>query len=226
MRILIIEDEQKLAQALQESLSALHYEVALAASGEDGFYLANTQKFDVVILDLNLPGRDGIEILRSLRQQGQESLILVLTARDSLEDRVLGLDCGADDYLVKPFAFPELHARLRALTRRGRSEEQIKICCGGLEVDRLARSVSREGRPIELTSKEFDLLELLARHQGHVISREMIARELWGERARALTLDNVIDVHVARLRTKVDAPFERPLIHTLRGLGFVLREDG
>ena len=225
MRILIVEDEYKLAQALQESLVALHFDVALAASGEDGFYLASTETFDIVILDLNLPGRDGIEVLRTLRQRGWKTPVLVLTARDGLEDRVQGLDSGADDYLVKPFAFPELHARIRALTRRGRTEEEAKLCCADLEMDRLARTVTRAGRAIELTAKEFELLEFLLRHQGHVVSREMLAKELWGERARVVPLDNVIDVHIARLRAKIDAPFASALIRTVRGVGFSMQEQ-
>ena len=206
MRILLIEDETKLAQAIQQSLAALHYQVIIAASGEEGFFLASNEAFDLVILDLNLPGRDGIEILRSLRARGWRTPVLILTARDGLDDRVVGLDSGADDYLVKPFAFPELHARLRALTRRGREKETTKLTCADLVLDRLARSVVRAGKPVELTAKEFDLLEFLLRHQGHVVSREMLAMELWGERARVVPLDNVIDVHVARLRAKVADP--------------------
>ena len=222
MQILIIEDEQKLAQALQESLTALDHCVVYASNGEDGFYRASTEAFDLLILDLNLPGRDGIEILRTLRAQGWKTPVLILTARDGLEERVQGLDSGADDYLVKPFAFPELHARIRALTRRGRPEEAAKLRCADLEMDRLARTVTRAGVTIELTAKEFELLEFLLRHQGHVVSREMLARELWGERARVVPLDNVIDVHIARLRAKVDAPFGGALIRTVRGVGFSL----
>jgi DNA-binding response OmpR family regulator len=226
VRILIIEDEHKLAQALQDSLASLRYEVAHAASGEDGFFRAKTEAFDLVVLDLNLPGRDGVAILRALRQQGCRTPVLVLTARDALEDRVLGLDSGADDYLVKPFAFPELHARIRALARRGRPEEASKLRCGDLDLDRITRSVSRAGQAIELTVKEFELLAFLLRHQGHVVSREMLARELWGERARLVALDNVIDVHVARLRAKIDAPFGSALLRTVRGVGFVLGTEG
>ena len=226
MHILLIEDEIKLAQAIQQSLAALSHDVALAPNGEEGFFLASTTLFDLVILDLNLPGRDGIEILRNLRSQGWKTPVLILTARDSLDDRVLGLDSGADDYLVKPFAFPELHARLRALGRRGRGDEAVKLCCADLELDRLARTVTRAGRTLELTGKEFELLEFLLRHQGHVVAREMLAREIWGERARVVPLDNVIDVHIARLRAKVDTPFKNPLIRTVRGVGFSLQEDG
>lgn len=226
MRILLIEDEAKLAQAIQQSLVALQYQVAIASSGEEGFFLASNETFDLVILDLNLPGRDGLEILQSLRTRGWRTPVLILTARDTLDDRVAGLDSGADDYLVKPFAFPELHARLRALVRRGRVEEPAKLCCADLELDRLARSVVRAGRSLELTAKEFELLEFLLRHKGHVVSREMLAREIWGERARVVPLDNVIDVHIARLRAKVDAPFAGALIRTVRGVGFSMQGAG
>lgn len=225
MRILLIEDETKLAQAIQQSLAALQYQVALAASGEEGFFLASNDTFDLVILDLNLPGRDGIEILRSLRSRGWQTPVLILTARDGLDDRVTGLDSGADDYLVKPFAFPELHARLRALVRRGRVEESAKLSCADLELDRLARSVVRAGQSLELTAKEFELLEFLLRHKGSAVSRDMLAREIWGERARVVPLDNVIDVHIARLRAKVDAPFTRAILLTVRGVGFTIQED-
>ena len=182
--------------------------------------------FDLVILDLNLPGRDGIEILQTLRKSGWLTPVLILTARDGLDDRVKGLDSGADDYLVKPFAFPELHARLRALTRRGRAEEVSKLCCADIELDRLKRTVIRAGQTIDLTAKEFELLEFLMQHQGHVVSREMLAQEVWGERARVVPLDNVIDVHIARLRAKVDTPFNSTLIKTRRGLGFILQAMG
>jgi DNA-binding response OmpR family regulator len=150
--------------------------------------------------------------------------VLILTARDGLDDRVVGLDSGADDYLVKPFAFPELHARLRALGRRGRVDEPTKLSCANLILDRLARTVLRADKPVELTVKEFDLLEFLLRHQGHVVSREMLAKELWGERARVVPLDNVIDVHIARLRAKVDTPFAGAIIRTVRGVGFSVQE--
>ena len=222
MRILIVEDELKLAHALKESLEGLSYQVTLAMTGEEGFYLASKETFNLVILDLNLPVRGGIEILRTLRNLGWITPVLILTARDSMDDRVQGLDGGADDYLVKPFAFPELHARIRALTRRGQVETVTRLKCADLEMDRVTRKVNRVGQPIDLTAKEFDLLEYLLLHQGHVVSRETLARELWGTRARVVQLDNVIDVHITRLRAKVDVPFETPLIKTRRGLGFVL----
>ena len=225
LRALVVEDETKLAQAIAESLEASSWQVTLAANGEEGFFLATNDVFDVAIFDLNLPGRDGLEILRTLRQRGWQTPVLILTARDSLDDRVQGLDSGADDYLVKPFAFPELHARLRALTRRGRGEEIAKLHCDDIKMDRVTRIVSRAGQPIDLTPKEFELLEFLLRHKGHVVSREMLAQALWNTRARAVPLDNVIDVHITRLRAKIDAPFPSPLIRTVRGVGFSVQEQ-
>ncbi len=225
LHVLVVEDENKLAKAIAESLEAALWSVTLAQSGEDAFFLATNHIFAVTILDLNLPGRDGLEILSSLRQRGWQVPVLILTARDSLDDRVHGLDGGADDYLVKPFAFPELHARLRALTRRGRKQETSILRCGTIEIDRIMRLVSRDGQAIDLTPKEFDLLEFLMRHKGHVVSREMLAHALWNTRARLVPLDNVIDVHMARLRAKIDGAFNSPLIRTVRGVGFSLQED-
>jgi len=225
MRILVVEDEAKVARALKEGLEREHYEVALARTGEEGFYLANAESFDLVILDLMLPGHDGLEILKTLRKRSVQTPVLILTARDALSDRVEGLDSGADDYLVKPFAFPELLARMRALLRRGRSEAILRFKVADLELDLVTRKVTRAGRALELTVREFELLEYLLRHQGQIVSREMLAREVWKEAARAATLDNVIDVHIARLRRKVDDPHPTKLIQTVRGVGFVLREE-
>jgi two-component system copper resistance phosphate regulon response regulator CusR len=224
VRILIVEDERKLAAALQSGLEAETYTASVAFTGEEGFYLANTETFDLMILDVMLPGRDGLEILRSLRQHGIGTPALLLTARDAIEDRVRGLDSGADDYLVKPFAFPELLARIRALLRRGRQDVPpiLKIC--DLEMDMASRTVSRNGAKLDLTPREFDLLEYLLRNQGRVVSREMLARDIWKETARHTPLDNVIDVHMARLRRKIDEPFEKKLVQTVRGVGFLVRE--
>lgn len=224
VRILVVEDEQKVAQALRAGLEAQQYEVSVARSGEEGFFLLNTATFDLVVLDLMLPGRDGLDVLRTIRQRGLTVPVLVLTARDAIEDRVLGLDSGADDYLVKPFAFPELLARIRVLLRRGRAESSPRLALVDLEMDLLARQVTRGGTFLSLTSREFDLLAYLLRHQGQVVSREMLAEEVWQQPVRATPLDNVIDVQVARLRRKVDDPFPTPLIHTVRGVGFTLRE--
>lgn len=225
MRILVVEDERKLARALKDGLEADDYSVSLAHTGEEGFYLLCKQLFDLAILDVMLPGRDGFEILSTLRQQGLRIPILLLTARDQVEDRVHGLDKGADDYLVKPFAFPELLARVRALLRRGTTDAAARTNIADLEMDLANHIVTRGGQKIDLTAKEYELLEYLFRHQGRVVSREMIARDIWKEVARQTPLDNVIDVHIAHLRRKVDDQFKSKLVHTVRGLGFVLREE-
>ncbi len=223
MHILVIEDEPKVARALLEGLEVELYQVTVAVTGEEGYFLATTQAFDLIVLDLMLPGRNGIEILSALRQQGCQTPVLILTARDAVEERVLGLDTGADDYLVKPFAFPELLARIRALTRRGRTEQALRLKMADLEMDCVTRKVARRGKLIELTGKEFELLEYLLRNQGHIVSREMLARDIWKSVDRATPLDNVIDVHIARLRQKIDVPFKRKLLKTVRGVGFVLK---
>lgn len=224
VRVLIVEDERKLAQVLSSALQGEHYEVVVAATGEDGFYRANAERFDLVLLDLMLPGRSGLEILQTLRQRHVDTPVLILTARDGIDDRVLGLDLGADDYLVKPFALPELLARIRALLRRGRPSEVFRLKVADLEMDLVARKVARGERAIDLTGREFDLLEYLLRHQGHLVSREMLARDVWKEPRRATPLDNVIDVQMTRLRRKVDSEGAARLIHTVRGVGFVVRE--
>ena len=222
MRILVVEDDKKVAKALREGLQAEHYDVRVAPTGEEGFFLVNHEVFDLVLLDLMLPRRDGVEVLTTLRKRGLQTPVLILTARDTVEDRVQGLDLGADDYLVKPFAFPELVARIRALLRRGRMDQVLKLQLDDLEMDLLTRRVARRGLTLDLTAKEFELLEYLLRHQGRVVSREMLARDVWQVAARATPLDNVIDVSVARLRRKIDDPFEKKLLHTIRGMGFML----
>ena len=224
VRVLIVEDERKLAQVLSSALAAEHFDVVVAATGEDGFYRANAELFDLVVLDLMLPGRSGLEILQTLRQRRIETPVLILTARDGVDDRVLGLDLGADDYLVKPFALPELLARIRALLRRGRPSDVFRLKAGDLELDLVTRRVVRADRLIDLTAREFELLEYLLRQQGHLVSREMLARDVWKEPRRATPLDNVIDVQIARLRRKVDTEGAARLIHTVRGVGFVVRE--
>jgi two-component system, OmpR family, copper resistance phosphate regulon response regulator CusR len=224
MRILVIEDEPKVARALRTGLERAGYQVELAATGEEGFFLANAQVFDLVLLDLMLPGRDGLEILEALRGRGVKTPVIVLTARDAVEDRVRGLDGGADDYLVKPFAFPELLARIRARVRSARPDEVLRLGLADLDMDVVTRRVVRAGQTVELTVREFDLLEYLLRHRGQVVSREMLARDVWKEPSRATPLDNVIDVNIARLRKKVDQGFALKLIHTVRGMGFAVRE--
>ncbi len=225
MRILIIEDQLKVAQSLQHGLETERFDVTVASTGEDGFFLVSSQMFDLLILDLMLPGRDGLEILRTVRQRGLATPVIILSARDTVEDRIRGLDQGADDYLVKPFAFEELLARIRALLRRGRVQDVLRFVVADLEADRVTRRVTRGGRDVELTAREYELLDYLLLHQGRVVSREMLARDVWHEVARATPLDNVIDVHIARLRRKIDNGHGYPLIHTLRGVGFVLQEQ-
>lgn len=224
MRILLIEDEAKVAKAVSEGLRKEGYEVDSAHTGEEGFYLLSTKEFDMVLLDLMLPGRSGLEILRSIREGDNPIPVLVLTARDAIEDKVEGLDAGADDYLVKPFAFAELLARIRALQRRGRPDQSVRLSTADLAMDCVARRVTRASTEIALTAKEFELLEYLMRHAGQVVSREMLARHVWQIGERATPLDNVIDVHIARLRRKIDDPFSPKLLKTIRGVGFSLRE--
>ena len=221
MRVLLVEDQQKVADALREGLTSEGFAVVHEPTGDEGFYRAATDSFDLILLDLGLPGRDGLDILKTLRRQGNHTCAIVLTARDSVADRVTGLDAGADDYVVKPFAFAELLARIRALMRRG-TVPRFRFRIGDLELDLLTRSAVRAGVPIELTAREFEFLTYLMRHSGEVVSRDTIARDVWGERERSAPLDNVIDVHVARLRKKVDPPGMRPLIHTIRGVGFTV----
>lgn len=224
MRVLVIEDDPKVAGAVRAGLAAEGYDVVLSRTGEDGYFRATTEPFEAVVLDLGLPGRGGLEILAGLRRHGISVPVLILTARDSIEDRVAGLDAGADDYLVKPFAFAELVARLRALLRRGRSEDVRRLRLADLELDSLSHAVSRGGQGIDLTTREFELLEYLLRRQGQVVSREMLARDVWKEPSRGTPLDNVIDVHITRLRKKIDQGFDSRLIHTIRGVGFMVKE--
>jgi DNA-binding response OmpR family regulator len=225
VRILIVEDEAKLARALRQGLAGEGHEVEVAATGEDGFFRLSRAAFDLVILDWLLPGRDGIEVLDALRARDRRTPVLMLTAKDAVEDRVRGLEAGADDYLVKPFAFAELSARVRALARRGRTDPALRLTVGDLEMDLLTRRVVRGAAELELTAKEYDLLQYLLRHAGHVVSRQMLAQDVWREPVRATPLDNVIDVHMARLRRKVDREPLPRLLHTVRGIGFVLKED-
>ena len=224
MRVLVVEDERKLANVLASAFSAEQYEVTIASDGDEGFSRATKEAFDAVILDLMLPGQSGLQILQALRHRRIPTPVLILTARDGVDDRVLGLDLGADDYLVKPFALPELLARVRALVRRGRPAQVFRLAAGDLELDVVTRRAVRGERLLDLTVREFELLEYLLRHQGHLVSREMLAREVWKEPRRATPLDNVIDVQMTRLRRKVDGDGTTRLIHTVRGVGFVLRE--
>lgn len=223
MRVLIVEDELKIAEALKRGLESEGYEAVTASTGEEGFYILSTEPFDLMLLDLMLPGRDGLDILKTARAKGHTLPVLVLTGRDTVEDRVLGLDSGADDYLIKPFAFPELLARIRLLLRRGRQgqEPASHQTLADLELNLATHQAFRDGQALDLTLREFELLEYLVRHQGQVVSREMLAHDIWKVRERSTPLDNVIDVNIARLRRKVDGPFSRKLIRTIRGVGFM-----
>jgi DNA-binding response OmpR family regulator len=202
-------------------LRAEGYDVTTAATGEDGYLLATEKCFDCLVLDRMLPGRDGLQVLADLRRAGNRTPVLVLTARDAVEDRVAGLDGGADDYLVKPFALAELLARLRVLLRRERVAETV-LRAGDLEVDLVRRRVTRGGAEVGLTQREFELLEYMLRHKNATVTRDMLGRDVWREPGHALT--NVIDVFVTLLRRKVERPGWPPLIHTVRGLGYSLRE--
>ena len=225
MRLLVVEDEPKVAKSLWEGLESEGHEVVVEGTGDAGFRRGRTERFDLILLDLGLPGMGGLEILTALREEGVETPVLVLTARDAVGDRVNGLNSGADDYLAKPFAFSELLARIRAVSRRGRMTAPRRLAVGDLEIDLTTRQVRRGGRKVELTAKEFELLEHLAGAGPQIVSRETLAREVWSETSGSTTLDNVIDVHISRLRRKIDLDRGPRLLHTVRGVGFVLRED-
>ena len=219
MRILVIEDEPKTGGYLRKGLTESGYVVDLATTGRDGLFLAVEEPYDLVVLDVMLPGMDGWQVVQELRKT-RATPVLFLTARDDVEDRVRGLELGADDYLVKPFAFAELLARVRTLLRRGPAREPEQIEIGDLAIDVLKRRVARQEHRIDLTPKEFTLLHLLARRHGEVLSRSQIASQVWDMNFDSDT--NVVDVAVRRLRSKVDDPFAIKLIHTVRGMGYVL----
>lgn len=222
MKILIVEDEPKTAAYLKKGLEENGYVADVAGDGETGAYMARQGGYEMVILDVMLPGQDGWSVLRDLRQRRNLVPVLFLTARDGVPDRVRGLELGADDYLVKPFAFSELLARLRTVLRRGNGSprQDTVLRVADLEIDAERHKAIRRGRPLELTPKEFLLLSLLARRAGNVLSRTLIAEQVWDINFDSGT--NVVDVHVRRLRSKVDDPFEAKLIHTVRGIGYVL----
>jgi two-component system copper resistance phosphate regulon response regulator CusR len=221
-RILIIEDEIKTATYLSDGLESSGYIVSLAKEGKEGLFLATEYEFDLVILDVMLPKLDGWTVLTELRRVRPEIRVLFLTARDAVKDRVKGFELGADDYLIKPFAFSELLGRVRALLRRGVSSKQDKISIADLEIDLMKHKVVRERQSIDLTAQEFALLVFLAEHQGEVLSRALIAEAVWDINFNMET--NVVDVAIKRLRQKIDLHFERKLIHTIRGIGYVLEE--
>lgn len=221
MHILVIEDQKKVAQSLEEGLRRDGFTVTLAGDGEEGFFLINSTGFDLVILDLGLPKRDGTEILKAIRRNTVDIPVLILTARDGVEDKVEALETGADDYMVKPFAFPELLARVHALLRRRQTHATL-LSCKDLVLDLTSNRVSRGSQHIALTPREFELLRYLLRNQDAIVTREMLARDVWHATSRATPLDNVIDVHITHLRRKIDAPFTPKLLHTIRGVGFIV----
>jgi two-component system copper resistance phosphate regulon response regulator CusR len=220
VRVLIVEDEPKSAAYLRKGLSEHGYVADLAGNGEDGLRLAQNSEYDLLILDIMLPRRDGWSVITALRRTGKQTPVLFLTARDSVPDRVKGLDLGADDYLVKPFAFSELLARIRTILRRGPSRRSETLRFADLELDPLSHKAVRAGKRLDLTPKEFLLLSLFVRRASEVLSRTLIAEQVWDMNFDCGT--NVVDVHVRRLRSKVDDPFERKLIRTIRGVGYVL----
>ncbi|HVV70910.1 MAG TPA: heavy metal response regulator transcription factor [Verrucomicrobiae bacterium] len=222
MRILIVEDEPKTAAYLRKGLCESGFLADVAARGDDGLELAREREYDLVILDVMLPERDGWEVLAGIRRAGKQTPVLFLTARDAVQDRVKGLELGADDYLVKPFAFSELLARVRTILRRGPVRQPEAVRIGDLELDLVRHRAARGGQRLELAPKEFALLSLLARRKGEVLSRTLIAEQVWDMNFDSDT--NVVDVAVRRLRRKADDPFPRKLIHTVRGLGYVLEE--
>ncbi len=223
MRVLVIEDDAGIRTFVSRGLKESGFVVDEATEGFEGHRLATTESYDILILDLMLPGRDGFSILRDLRGLGVRTPVICLTARDAVDDRVKGLNLGADDYLAKPFSFIELLARIRALLRRGSMLAINPIVVGDLTFDVMARQVHRANERIDLSSREFSLLEYLARNAGHVLSRTMILEKVWDMNQDPMT--NVVDVHINRLRKKIDHGFSKPLIHTIRGVGYVLREE-
>jgi len=222
MKILVVEDEKKTAAYLRKGLAENGFVVDVAERGDDGLHLALTGEYDLLVLDVLLPGRDGWSVLAELRRAGRSMPVLFLTARDAVGDRVKGLELGADDYLVKPFAFSELLARVRSVLRRGPGRDPETLRVADLEIDPVRRRAVRAGRRLDLTPKEFALLELLVRRRGEPLSRTVIAEQVWDMNFNSNT--NVVDVHIRRLRSKVDDPFERKLIRTVRGVGYALDE--
>jgi DNA-binding response OmpR family regulator len=223
MRILLVEDEEKVASFIKKGLEQSSYTVDAVTTGEDALVYAAATAYDAILLDIMLPGRDGLSVVRELRSRGVSTPVLALTARGSLEDKVQGLDSGCDDYLPKPFAFDELLARLRALLRRQPAARSVKLEYSGVALDPVTRAVTRDGKPIELTNKEYALLELLLRHPGQVFTRTAILESVWGYDFDAGS--NVLEVYMNFLRKKIDSPGKRKLLHTVRGVGYVLRED-
>ncbi|MDO8539804.1 MAG: response regulator transcription factor [Opitutaceae bacterium] len=224
-RVLVVEDEQKTRESLVEGLRLEMWSVASAGTGSEAITLVEREPFDLIVLDWMLPDRDGIDVLQHLRSRGRRIPVLMLTAKTTLNDRVIGLDSGADDYLAKPFAFAELLARCRALLRRPLGTAGGMLRCADLQLDTRARVAVRAGQQIPLTPREVDVLEYLLRYQGQIVTREMLERDVWKQTHRMTSLDNVIDVQMMRLRRKVDGEGAERLIHTLRGVGYRLGKE-
>jgi two-component system copper resistance phosphate regulon response regulator CusR len=223
--ILVVEDDRRMADTLVSGLTNKGYQVTLARTGEEAFFVIHSTQPDLVLLDLTLPQRGGLEILAQIRAERLPTRVLILTSHNSVDDRVTGLNSGADDYLGKPFSFPELLARVSSLLRRLPSAPRSSsLQIADVHIDTKAHLVNRSGTPIDLTPREYDLLLYLLEHRNQAVSREMLAKDVWHETSRFTPIDNVIDVQMARLRRKVDDPFPTKLIHTLRGVGFILRE--
>jgi len=220
MRVLILEDDAKMARIIRRGLEHEGYAVEVAADGDEALSRASEFDYDVLVLDVMVPGRDGFEVCKELRSRGRWAPVLILTARDSVEDRIRGLDVGADDYVVKPFAFGELLARLRALIRRAPAERPAVLVAGDVTLDPASHTVTRAGEPVELSAREFALLEFLLRHPAEVVSRSQILEHVWDYNYDGLS--NVVDVYVGYLRKKLEAPFGRPLIRTVRAVGYSL----
>ena len=223
MRVLVVEDNPEMGRHLQQGLTEHGFTVDLVSESQAALAYGATGVYDLVIADRSLPGCDGVEVLRHLRARGVKAPCIFVTARGAVEDRVQGLDAGGDDYLVKPFSFAELLARIRAIARRGPESQPAVLQVADLRLDPVAMTAERAGRRLDLTSKQFTLLSYLMRHAGQVVSRAMLLEHVWNFEFDGLT--NVVDVHINRLRGKIDRGFDRPLIHTLRGVGYVLRED-
>jgi heavy metal response regulator len=224
VRVLVVEDDRKIAAFIKKGLEENAYAVDVVYDGQEGYDWARLNEYHIIILDVMLPGMDGIELCQRLRQEGRETALLMLTAKDAVENRVTGLDAGADDYLVKPFAFRELLARLRALQRRTTQQKTTTLQVGDLKLDLLAHQVERQGLVIDLTAREYSLLELLMRHPNHMLSRTVIAEHIWDY--SFYHEPNVVDVYIAYLRRKIDDPFEVKLIQTVRGMGYRLVDPG
>ena len=223
MRILLVEDEKKVADIIERGLKAERYAVDVCHDGQQGWETANAYDYDLLILDLMLPGLSGTEIMERVRRKNSQVPILILTARDSMDDKVTNFERGADDYLTKPFAFAELLVRVKALLRRGPVNRSSVLRVGDLEIDRLSQKVKRAGKKVDLTGKEYGLLEYLATHPGRVFSRTMIIEHVWDQSFQGLT--NIVDVYVRHLREKIDDPYPHKLLHTVRGVGYSLSDE-